>query len=159
MDVAAPAAAGVAVLCLVIGVALGLAVAGRRVRRSLGDARAEVEELRARVEQMADRLGAPTGPAAVSDVPPEGLATEYVITGLGAEEGGAAQPVAVPDRAVLSVTFGEPLVKVVAFGYGVRRALSPESRNRIAFEMRRELKRARKERRRGTRQARREAAA
>jgi len=34
---------------------------------------------------------------------------------------------------------------------GVRRALSPESRNRIAFEMRREVKRARKERRRAAR--------
>jgi hypothetical protein len=158
MDVAAPAAAGVAVLCLVIGTALGLALAGRRVRRSVAEARAEVEELRARVEQMADRLGAAATPAAASAVPPDGVATEYVITGLGTGTEPAA-PVAVPDRAVLSVTFGEPLVKVVAFGYGVRRALSPESRNRIVFEMRRELKRARKERRRGTRQARREAAA
>lgn len=50
-----------------------------------------------------------------------------------------------------SVTLGEPLLKAVAFGYGVRRALSPESRNRIAFEMRREVKRARKERRRAAR--------
>ena len=159
MDVAAPAAAGVAVLCLVIGTAVGLALAGRRVRRSVAEARAEVDELRARVEQMADRLGATTTPTAASAVPPDGVATEYVITGLGVGAEPPAEPVAVPDRAVLSVTFGEPLVKVVAFGYGVRRALSPESRNRIVFEMRRELKRARKERRRGTRQARREAAA
>jgi len=39
-------------------------------------------------------------------------------------------------------------VKVVAFGHGVRRALSAESRNRIWFEMRREVRRARKQRRR-----------
>ncbi len=31
----------------------------------------------------------------------------------------------VPDRVVLSATLGEPLVKVVAFGHGLRRALSP----------------------------------
>lgn len=159
MDVAAPTAVGVAVLCLMAGVAFGLAVAGRRVRRSVGQAHAEVAELRARLDQMSDRLGTLSGPAAASDVPLGELATEYVITGLGAGATVPAQAVAVPDRAVLSVTFGAPLVKVLAFWYGVRRALSPESRNRIAFEMRRELKRARKERRRGTRRARREAAA
>lgn len=159
MDVAATAAAGVAVLCLVVGVTLGLAVSGRRVRRSLGQARAEVDELRVRVEQLTDRLGAVPATAGAPDVPVDGAATEYVITGLAPAADAVSEPVPVPDRAVLSVTFGEPLVKVVAFGYGVRRALSPESRNRIAFEMRRELKRARKERRRGTRAARREAAA
>ena len=46
----------------------------------------------------------------------------------------------VPDRVVLSATVGEPLVKAVAFGHGVRRALSAESRNRIWFEMRREVR-------------------
>jgi hypothetical protein len=65
----------------------------------------------------------------------------------------------VPNRVVLSAAFGEPLVKVVAFGFGLRRALSPESRNRIAFEVRREVKRARKQRRRATKRAARQAAA
>jgi hypothetical protein len=37
-------------------------------------------------------------------------------------------------------------VKVAAFGHGLRRALSPESRNRIGFEMRREVRAARKRR-------------
>jgi hypothetical protein len=60
----------------------------------------------------------------------------------------------VSERAVLSVTLGEPLVKLAAFGYGLRRALSAESRNRITFEMHREVKRARKERRRAARRAR-----
>ena len=53
-----------------------------------------------------------------------------------------------PDRVVLSATLGEPLVRAVALGHGVRRALSAESRNRIRFEMRREVRRARKQRRR-----------
>ncbi len=42
--------------------------------------------------------------------------------------------------------------------HGVRAALAPETRNRIRFEVRREVKRARKQRRADTRQARRELA-
>jgi hypothetical protein len=49
---------------------------------------------------------------------------------------------------VLSATLGEPLVRVVSLGHGVRRALSAESRNRIRFEVRREARRSRKQRRR-----------
>ena len=52
-----------------------------------------------------------------------------------------------PDRLVLTATFGAPLVKVAAFGHGVRRALSPENRNRIWFEMRKEVRTSRKRRR------------
>jgi hypothetical protein len=48
---------------------------------------------------------------------------------------------------VLSATLGEPLVKAAAFGHGVRRALSAESRNRIWFEMRREVRASRRRRR------------
>jgi len=57
------------------------------------------------------------------------------------------------DRLVLSATVGEPLVKAMALGHGVRRALSAESRNRIWFEVRREVRRARKQRRRETKEA------
>ncbi len=35
---------------------------------------------------------------------------------------------------------------LLSLGYGVRRALSAENRNRIRFEMRREVKRARRQR-------------
>ena len=50
----------------------------------------------------------------------------------------------------------ETVVKAAALVHGLRRALAPETRNRIRFEMRREVKRARKQRRADTRQARRE---
>jgi hypothetical protein len=53
------------------------------------------------------------------------------------------------------VALGESLVKIASFGYGVRRALSAENRNRIAFEMRREVKRSRRKRRLDVKQARR----
>ena len=44
---------------------------------------------------------------------------------------------------------------MLSLGYGVRRALSAENRNRIRFEMRREVKRARRQRRRDLKEAKR----
>lgn len=123
---------------------------GRR-RGTEGDAPfAEVEMLRAEVARLGDELGRIKSPT-----PVRASSGEFVITTAGDPEqpqDGADRPV--PDRAVLSVTLGEPLVKLAALGYGVRRALSPESRNRITFAMRREVKRARKARRRADRRAR-----
>jgi hypothetical protein len=141
-------------LLVLVGVAVVLLVGGRRARTreqaAAASAQADLEALRAQLEELSSELAVARGAAAV--VPPQ---TEFVITTAG--DPVAADPgnlPAVPDRAVLSVTLGEPLVKLAAFGYGVRRALSAESRNRIAFEMRREVKRARKERRRAARRAR-----
>ena len=41
----------------------------------------------------------------------------------------------------------ESVVKAASYVHGVRRALAPETRNRIRFEMRQEVKRSRKQRR------------
>ncbi len=147
---------GVAALLCVL---LAFVFSGRRrTQQALQAARADVDALRARLEELeASRVAAAARP-----VVPK---AEYLITTAGtptdrADEvstGSASEQV--PNRVVLSAAFGEPLVKAVAFGYGLRRALSPESRNRIAFEMRREVKRARKQRRRATKRAARQAAA
>lgn len=59
----------------------------------------------------------------------------------------------VPDRVVVSATVGGPLIKLAAALHGLGQALSAPSRNRIRFEMRRELRRARKQRRREMRAA------
>ena len=50
----------------------------------------------------------------------------------------------------------ETVVKAASLGHGVRRALAPETRNRIRFEMRREVRRARKQRRADLKEARRD---
>lgn len=153
MEMGLLAALGVvaALLCTLLAV---LVSGRRRTRQDLVASRADVEALRARLEQLeASRVAA----AATPVVPP----TEYLITTAGstAAHGRADDAPQVPNRAVLSVTFGEPLVKVVALAFGLRQAFSAESRNRIGFEMRREVKRARKERRRKTKQAARKPAA
>jgi hypothetical protein len=141
---AALGGAGVVVLVL-LGVALAALAQGRRARAAEQAARADVEGLRDRLEEVAAELAASRGAAGA--VPP---ATEFVIT-----TAGEPQPAGrVPERAAMSVTVSEPLVKAAAFGYALRRALSPETRNRIAFEMRREVKRVRKARRRAARRRR-----
>lgn len=148
-------AAATVVVLLCTGLVLVAVSRARTVRTTraheseLAAARADVEALRARLEELeAARAATPATPP-----------TEYVITTASTAGDRSPEPVDVPLRSVVQVSFAEPLLKTVALVYGVRRALSPESRNRIAFEMRREVKRARKERRRAMRQARRAAQA
>jgi len=83
---------------------------------------------------------------------------EYVITHLGEPEPEpAVEPVsAVPPGLFADLVLRESVVQAASLFHGVRRALSPENRNRIRFEMRREVKRSRKQRRADIREARRE---
>jgi type II secretory pathway component PulJ len=113
-------------------------------RRELALAVAETAELRRRLDALSEQLQR----AADTDRERAGESA-YVITDAGQARPGHN----VPDRMVLSASIGEPLVKAVSFGHGLRRAMSAESRNRIWFEVRREVRRARKQRRRETRQA------
>jgi hypothetical protein len=118
----------------------------RRVREELAAARAEAAELRDRLTEL-ERVA--TRQQRVTSIPAEFLITDAGTHRSGDEPIGAG----VPDRLVLSATLGEPLVKAVAFSHGVRRALSAESRNRIRFAMRQELRRTRRRRRREMKEA------
>ncbi|RNL64124.1 hypothetical protein EFK50_06170 [Nocardioides marmoriginsengisoli] len=128
-----------------------ISVARRRSRgradleAMLDAAHRESDDLRAQL----DDLVAP-GSVAPRSAP---ASPTYVITdaGSGPVEP-AEEPVPVPDRLVLSATLGAPLVKAAAFTHGLRRAFSAESRNRIWFEMRREVRSSRKRRRRQVRE-------
>jgi hypothetical protein len=50
----------------------------------------------------------------------------------------------------------ESVVKAASLAHGVRRGLAPESRNRIRFEMKQEVRRSRKQRRADVKAARRD---
>ncbi|HEX2894722.1 MAG TPA: hypothetical protein VHO29_12050 [Marmoricola sp.] len=146
----------VAALVVAVGAAAILAVVtvlvlrGRRSRADLEEmllaARRETDELRRRLDELTGdrRTDAPVARS-------HREATEaFVITHVGDPDEvdqSALSASPVPDRLVLSATLGEPLVKVAAFSHGVRRALSPESRNRIWFEVRREVRASRRRRR------------
>jgi hypothetical protein len=136
---------------LIVAAALALLLVGAgiawrrdrsRLRQELSSARAQTQELRERLDSCVQDLEQVTR----TFVDERGA---YLITDAGLEK---TEP-DVSNRLVLSATFGEPLVKVVSLGHGLARALSPESRNRIRFEMRREVRRARKQRRRDTKEA------
>jgi hypothetical protein len=140
--------AGAAVALLLLACVLVLVLRSRtNSRRELADAlsraQAETTELRSRLDALTEQLERQSSSMISVDDP------AYVITDAGTPP---LEPT-VPDRVVLSATVGQPLVKVVAFGHGMRRALSAESRNRIRFEMRREVGRTRKQRRREMREA------
>jgi hypothetical protein len=141
MDVALLITAA-ALALLLVGTLLVVRRDRQRMRRELALAQEQTAELRERLDSCVHDLERVT----------RGLDEDrgsYLITDAGLEK---PEP-NVPDRLVLSATLGEPLVKVVSLGHGVARALSPESRNRIFFEMRREVRRARKQRRREMKEA------
>lgn len=139
-----------ALVALAVAVA-GLVVSVRRSRarteRLLASAAADAEALRGQLAEIERRLSEPYAQVAIRDE------REYVITDLG--EPRPAAP-ALPAPVFADILLRESLVRTAALAAGLRRALSPEVRHRIRFEMRREVKRARKQRKTDLRQARRE---
>ncbi|MDN5896127.1 MAG: hypothetical protein L0H93_19145 [Nocardioides sp.] len=147
-----------AALVLVLAVALVVSVlALRRTREhaveALASSRAEQSDLRERVEVLARKVESGAGPRRTPD--------EFVITDIGRGSDESAQPVAerIEGRLFADIVLRESLVRAASFGHGLRRGLSPETRNRIRFEMKREVKRSRKQRRVELKAIRRERAA
>ena len=111
--------AGAAVVLLLLASVLALALrsrtnARRELAAALSAAQAETAELRRRLDALTEQLEHQTSSMIRVDDP------AYVITDAGTPR---LEP-NIADRVVLSATVGEPLVKVVAFGHGMRRALS-----------------------------------
>jgi hypothetical protein len=163
------------VTCLVLaGAVVALAVALRRQRddaaravallhaqQAVVERRLAALEVRAPVEEVALRPSRDHGVRSASPgvVPGAGASSatdegeEFVITRLGEGDGEVAA-VEPPDaRLFADLVLRESVVKAASFAHGVRRGLSPANRNRIWFEMRREVKRARKERKAEEREA------
>jgi hypothetical protein len=141
------AAGAVALVALVVAL-----LALRRARR----AEAVASSLAEHVAVTATPAAQPP-PVAGSD------AAAFVITRVGGPDedqvpAADAVPVAHPidGRLFADIVARETVVKAAGWTYGLRRALSPESRNRIRFEVRQETRRAGRERRAEMKQALRE---
>jgi hypothetical protein len=141
-------------LCAVLaGAVVALAVALRRQRREAAQGLAAFRAEQAAVERRLAALEAPRPPDGLvtgASAPPSStsVAGEYVITRIGSPVGDELEPVDPPDaRLFADIVLRETVVKAASFAHGVRRGLSPEIRNKMWFEMRREVRRARKQRR------------
>jgi len=144
-------AVAVVVACALLGLTI-LLRDRTRLRRELDVQQADVERLRARVDGLV-----------AARAPHHAEAPEYVITDLGTSiepDGGAGEtaPVAVriDGRLFADIVFREAVVRAASLTHGVRRALSPEVVWRVRGEVRRELKRARRQRKADLKTARRE---
>ena len=142
-------------LLAVVGLALALVVRAvvrlrARTADELATAHADAASLRQRLDELEHRLEGPE---------PRSSAPEYVITAVSST-GSAHRRVegrhAAPERRIEGSVEGslfadlllrESMVRGASFVHGVRRALAPETRHRIRFEMRQEVKRSRKQRR------------
>jgi len=84
---------------------------------------------------------------------------EFVITRIGEPEKEAEPAPTVPAPVFADLLLKETVVQTASLFHGLRRALEPETRNRIRFHMRQEVKRSRKQRRTELKEVRREWAA
>lgn len=119
-----------------------------RTSAELAAAHAEAAALRARVDALA-----------VQVVAARREPQEFVITHLGEDEDeplAPSVPTRIDGKLFADLVLRETVVKAAALGHGVRRAVAPEVRNRVRFEMRREVKRSRKARKDEFRQVRQE---
>lgn len=131
---------------LAVALAAALLRTRSRTRRELDAARAESARLRSQVDEIGRTLAVPSTsrPAA-----------EYTITQLGQGVDAEVQP-RIGQALFADLVLRETVVRAASLAHGVRRALSPESRNRVRFEVRREVRRSRKQRRADLRDARRD---
>ena len=149
-DLLVPAALALVVVLAVVLFAV-LVRDRSRVRAELAATHAEAAELRSRIDALAVQIAA-------SRREPE----EFVITHLGEGDGDLDSEGPLPadgridGKLFADLVLRETVVKAAALGHGVRRAMAPETRNRIRFEIRREVRRSRKARKEEIRQVRRE---
>ncbi len=116
----------------VLGLGAAVLISVRRLSRSLAESQQLLHRVRNDVEALTARA------AAASPSPPD-----YVLGPSGDYEQ-VADHRPVPTSRVVGVTLGDPLVKVAAFSYGVRRALREEKRAHLAYQVRREYRRRRR---------------
>lgn len=161
----------IATAAALVVLALGmLLLAVRRQRRATAHAleasEHEVALVRERLAAL-EQQAAPVERVAERE-PPAVPEREYLITRLGeldeldedpgpeTERTPVRPAVSLPAPVFADLLLRESAIRTASLASGVRRALAPEMLNRVRFEMRREVKRARKQRRLDLKQAKRE---
>ena len=143
-----------AALALLVGLLTWLRT--RSLRTELSRTRAAAEELAERVAMLeAEQVRSTPAASPPRSVSHGAEDHAFVITHMGEHDHDAepAAPAHVDTRVFVDIVARESVVKAMSLAHGVRRAMDPETRNRIRFEMRREVKRSRKGRRAEMKQA------
>lgn len=163
-DLTVPLALGLVVLLLAVMLVV-TTMTSRRERGLAADrlewTRAEAADLRNRVDDLARQMQTRESPEqfVITDLGNTGRTTP---SGAGIDGGAAAGSTApgqrIEGRLFIDLVLRESVVKAASLTHGLQRALAPENRNRIRFEMKQETKRARKQRRIDIRDVRREMA-
>ena len=123
----------------------------------LADAAGDAEELRVQLTSIEEQLRVESGVARYADRAPVAVGDHtFRITDMGREKPLLPSVPGLPAPVFIDTVLRESLVRTASLAAGLRHALAPEVRNRIRFEMRREVKRSRKQRKADLRQARRE---
>lgn len=139
---------GAVALAVVLAVLAVIALrATRRRSRELSQA---LERTEARAHELSERLARLEERAVESPEPAaETTVHQAVVVDRASGDPLEGQVLAerIDGRLFTDIVARETVVKAASWTHGVRRALAPEVRNRIRFEVRRELKRARKQRR------------
>lgn len=163
-QLAVPDWLAVATLIVVIALIGVIALLARSLRASrqhtealLAAAASDAEALQDQLTGLEERLRVQVEEQQAERVP---VATvddrEYVITELARSQGPQLPARVVPAPQFADILLRESVIKTAALAAGLRRALAPEIRNRIRFEMKREVKRSRRERKLVLRAARRD---
>lgn len=135
--------AGVGTVLLALSlVSLWLATSARRRASSAEDLAASL------LQRIEGSTAPPAADGSAQDLPerPAHLITE-VGTAVTPEQDAAVVPARIEGRLFSDIVARETVVKTAGLVHGLRRAASPEVRNRVRFEMRQELKRTRRRRR------------
>jgi hypothetical protein len=108
---------------------------------------------------LAERVAALESPAAEAPAPVGDETATFVITHVDERdpvEGRVPVAAEIDGRLFADIVARETVIKAASWTHGLRRALSPESRNRIRFQVRQETRRAGRERKAELKQALRE---
>jgi len=140
-----------ALACALLAVAAGaLATALVALRRRSAEQQrghdADLAAVREQLEELAVRQ-------AEAETTSQPAPADYVIT-FDTDE---PAPTQVSTQRVVSTALGEPLIKIAAFGHGLRHALREERRALVLHQVRREYRRRRKASRAAARAATRQA--
>ncbi|GAB2981376.1 hypothetical protein [Nocardioides montaniterrae] len=122
----------------------------------LADAAGSAELLRQQLTQIEEQLRVESEVTRLGNRAPVVVDREFKITDMGREKPLLPAVPGLPAPVFIDTVLRESLVRTASLAAGLRHALAPEVRNRIRFEMKREVKRSRKQRKADDRMARRE---